>query len=359
MTSTSDAKLDVFKEMGDYSSQGIIIFSRHTENVSYMNGGAGEMLGLSDIAEKINKEALLELVVPEDREYVLIRLSTIESEQAPQETEVRIRNRKNEQRVVCCNAFLLKSIDSFILFMRDISKPKQHEDYLVAFGAKKNTILDTLVHHISGSLHLNKHLAAQAFNSMSSGNETELKSYLSLVSENNIHCLHIISELLRDEHAESPHIFVKESRIDVVQKISAIYEELQRNYRNRDFNFEFSRGSIMVVTDETKLLQIVNNFVSNAIKFSLPSEPVTIRINESDEDVIISVSDNGIGIPAALIPYVFDKGSRSQRSGLNGEKSSGMGLSICKRLVELLKGQIWFETSESGGTTFFVKVPKQ
>jgi len=113
-----------------------------------------------------------------------------------------------------------------------------------------------------------------------------------------------------------------------------------------------------VNTDEVKLLQIVNNLASNAVKFTRKEDEVRFSIRETERSVLISVIDTGIGIPDTLQPFIFEKYGMARRTGLNGEKSTGMGLSVCRLLTELIGGQLSFESEEGKGTTFFLELPK-
>lgn len=71
------------------------------------------------------------------------------------------------------------------------------------------------------------------------------------------------------------------------------------------------------------------------------------------------MSDDGVGIPASLQCLLFDRFTKARRPGLHGEETVGLGLSVCKRLVEMHGGKIWVESEENKGTTFFVEIPYQ
>jgi two-component system sensor histidine kinase VicK len=141
--------------------------------------------------------------------------------------------------------------------------------------------------------------------------------------------------------------------------VNYIVEELRKSAPKRTILFETTSNVVLVNTDEVKLLQIVNNFASNAVKFTHENSEIRISVREGKDAVVIAVSDNGIGIPAALQPFVFEKHGPARRTGLNGERSIGLGLSICRNLVNLIGGKIWFESKEGTGTTFFVELPKE
>ena len=110
--------------------------------------------------------------------------------------------------------------------------------------------------------------------------------------------------------------------------------------------------------DKVKFSQIINNLITNSIKFTPENGKITIAIDQDESNLLITHSDTGIGIPKALQPYLFDKSSKkAHRTGLQGEGSNGIGLSIIRDLVEVQGGSIWLESEENKGTTFNLTFP--
>ncbi len=116
---------------------------------------------------------------------------------------------------------------------------------------------------------------------------------------------------------------------------------------------------IYVPIDEYKFIQVINNLISNAIKFTPDGGVITVRIKPEKETVQISVSDTGVGIPEHLQEGLFEKFTKARRPGLKGEPSVGLGMSIIKTIVEWHGGKIWFESKENKGTTFHIELPME
>lgn len=110
--------------------------------------------------------------------------------------------------------------------------------------------------------------------------------------------------------------------------------------------------------NRAKLSRVIDNLVTNAIKFTPEGGSVSLGIDRHSEGIVIKVADNGIGIPDELKPHLFDPFSSSGRKGTSNEKSTGLGLSITKKLVELHSGKIWFESEEGKGSTFYLLLPQ-
>ena len=100
-----------------------------------------------------------------------------------------------------------------------------------------------------------------------------------------------------------------------------------------------------------------SNLVVNAIKFSPLQGEINISVVKSKNSALVTVADEGIGIPREQQAFVFDRFTAVRRKGTNGERSFGLGLSICKEIVEEHGGIIQFESSEGKGTSFHISLP--
>ncbi|WP_082489292.1 HAMP domain-containing sensor histidine kinase [Dyadobacter sp. Leaf189] len=124
--------------------------------------------------------------------------------------------------------------------------------------------------------------------------------------------------------------------------------------KHQKIGYQFEKVTVSV--DREKIWRVFCNLLSNAIKFSPAGGTIRVALQVQTGKVLLAVQDNGIGIPAELKDQIFVHLSSAKRSGTAGEQSFGIGLSICKQIVEAHGGRIWFE-SAGDGTTFFVELP--
>jgi signal transduction histidine kinase len=110
--------------------------------------------------------------------------------------------------------------------------------------------------------------------------------------------------------------------------------------------------------DADMLKTILRNLVSNAVKFTNRGGFINITVIKETENVKISVSDNGVGIPATRITQLFDISQILTTTGTASEKGSGLGLILCKELVEKHGGKIWVESEFGAGSTFYFSIPQ-
>lgn len=113
-----------------------------------------------------------------------------------------------------------------------------------------------------------------------------------------------------------------------------------------------------IMADEKRLSQVLINLISNSIKFSPKKSCIKLTAFEHNDSVEIVVSDEGAGISAEELPYLFDRFSRVSKESQTGIKSTGLGLSICKSIVELHDGTIQAKSKVGVGTSFHVMIPK-
>ncbi len=119
--------------------------------------------------------------------------------------------------------------------------------------------------------------------------------------------------------------------------------------------FHYPSTPVYAHLNKDKFLRLLENLLSNAIKFTPGGGCVTLSLKNKGTKALLQVSDTGIGIPAKLQSSIFDKFTMANRKGTAGETTTGLGLYIVKRIVELYQGTIWVESQENQGTSFFIE----
>lgn len=346
------------EEVAMLSADAIIIINLEESRITLANPVATRLLDVRTGDPLTKIDSLFATVRTEDREYVKNRYAAASKESTTTDLEFRLVRSTGETVWLNASTYLLDDKRFLVTIVRDITEARHHEDYLVEFGAKKNTLLDTVAHQLNGALSLMSNLAVHAGKLKAGTDQESLDRFTSLVYDNSNHCIRIIHDLLAEEHTESPGVSVKFSRVDIVRIVTYIFEELKKSQAARKIILDTTSPTIFIDTDDFKFLQVINNLASNAIKFTHEGDEIRFILREKEESVLVAVADSGIGIPENLLPSIFEKHGPARRTGLNGEKSFGLGLSICKNLTTLLGGRIWVESEEGNGTTAFVELPK-
>jgi two-component system sensor histidine kinase VicK len=238
----------------------------------------------------------------------------------------------------------------------DISAEVDNLDSLTRYTNKKNSVLHMLAHDLRGPLDIARSLVVQMADQMEDEGSKRKSEAISSILQQSIA---LITNLTDREFIEMVGAALIKRRIDLVQKLKDYLEECRRSsdLANRTFVLEHTTDSAMVEVDEAKFMQVINNLMSNALKFTLSGGIITVRIEPHEDHVLLTCADNGIGIPAHMLPRIFDKFTSAARPGLNGEPTIGLGLSIVKDVIEWHQGKIWCESKEGVGSSFFIKLP--
>jgi K+-sensing histidine kinase KdpD len=110
-----------------------------------------------------------------------------------------------------------------------------------------------------------------------------------------------------------------------------------------------------VEADKYRLVQVIVNYLSNGIKYSNGKTDVTIHVKREDEHIIVAVKDEGLGISKENLPYIFEKFFRAEKT--KGMEGIGLGLYLCRQIINAHSGMVWAESEEGKGSVFFFSIP--
>ena len=186
------------------------------------------------------------------------------------------------------------------------------------------------------------------------------KKYAQYILQNSERLLQLINQLLDLSRLESGLMEINYNNVDIVKWLQVHLQQFASlaEHDNIKLSFETDTTSLWVKTDVDKLEKIVQNLISNAIKFSNKNGEVTVLFkhkNESDFEII--VKDEGIGISDKKLLYIFDRFYQADASDTRTREGTGIGLALVKELTGLLGGTISVTSIENAGTRFNVTLP--
>jgi len=168
-----------------------------------------------------------------------------------------------------------------------------------------------------------------------------------------------IQTLLKHDLLVSNDVALRTERLDVVWEIKqalAVYIQSQVSMEKK-IRFSHSNEEVYAEIDSLKFVQILNNLFSNAVKFTETGGNILIHLELREETFLISVQDDGIGIPEKLRHQILDKHAKTIGSTTEGKDEVGLSLWVVKSLIEQHNGKIWLESIEGSGSIFFVEIP--
>lgn len=146
------------------------------------------------------------------------------------------------------------------------------------------------------------------------------------------------------------------TRIELSENLMSIIEKWTVNTK-REIQFINHSSESHTHINPSKLERVLDNLISNSIKFSENNQPINISLAKTSNEVCIKIQDFGIGIPKELQENIFEQFSKAGRTGLQGEKSTGLGLHISKKIIEEHQGKLLVSSEENKGTTFDIRLP--
>jgi signal transduction histidine kinase len=165
----------------------------------------------------------------------------------------------------------------------------------------------------------------------------------------------LLQDLLDLARADSGRIHLQMERIIVNDLVIEIVA-MAKKYSNRIIELESMAKPLAIKVDPHRFKQILLNLIDNAVKYSPPEEPVTVKIKAA-EGAIIEVCDRGIGIPLAQQTRIFERFYRVDEARARSSGGTGLGLSIVKTLVEAMEGKIYVRSQPEKGSTFTITFP--
>jgi two-component system sensor histidine kinase VicK len=348
--------LKAIKDMGKLSADGILVYDMAHTRVKYCNERLFSILGISSNELKAGGIPALRKTINEHDKFLIDQFESLKQKHRVSGVEMRVGIK--DDSYIACDAYYMQAPELVIAFIKDISRSKEYFNYIVEFGARKDTILDMVSHNLSGPLNLTNNLLDRV-DQLSRHVPKNIGEYSRLIRENTQQCIEIIHSFLKQEHFTSEQMPVEPNRFDVIAKINIVVEYYRQFAEKKEIKIVTESKELFVTGDDVKFFQVINNLLSNAIKFTEEKGKIMVLVEEFEKGFKVSIKDNGIGIPEYFHPHLFHKNTPAGRPGLRGEKSIGMGLYIVQKLVTLMNGHISFETAENSGSTFHVVLPKK
>lgn len=191
-------------------------------------------------------------------------------------------------------------------------------------------------------------------------NINSLKKYNSICKQNCLVLMKLTNNLIDNSRIQSNYLHPNFERVNIVDFIEDIICGLVDYAKEKSISliFDTNNEEVFLDIDENFMQRIMLNLISNSIKFTKVGGEIHIKVTEKENDIEISIKDNGIGMDENFINKVFAKYTMGKNNDSIKEKGSGIGLFVVKNLVELQKGKIKISSKEGEGTEFIILFKK-
>lgn len=241
---------------------------------------------------------------------------------------------------------------SCILILHDLSKEEELEQMKLDFVSMASHELKTPLTNIIGYL--------SVFIEENRPKLTKEQAELldrSLVSARQLQAL--VENLLSVNKIEREQMAVSVEQVDLNAVLDKAVEDLQNQAKLKNIILNYTKDATLpkVMADPLRLAEVINNLVANAISYTGAGGRVSVYSNSAPNEIVTTVEDTGVGIPAEAIPHLFNKFFRVSNTLQKGSKGTGLGLYISKSIIQKLNGRIWVESEPGKGSKFHFSLP--
>lgn len=245
-----------------------------------------------------------------------------------------------------------------LLLRRDLELTKANE-MLRTLDQRKSEFVSIVAHQFRTPLSGIKWLFDMLIQGEFGALTNEQRTFIMKGNENNQRLIGLIEDMLsvdRIESGKSKFVFSKIQLLDLFDNVlfevhaSALQAGVAIEFANRPKDLP------KVSADPEQMRAVVQNLLDNAVRYTLPGGKISIGFNVDGDSVVVSIKDNGIGIPEGEQGRIFNRFYRSRNAIRAKPNGSGLGLFIVKGIIERHGGKVWFESKEGQGTTFYFSV---
>jgi two-component system, sensor histidine kinase and response regulator len=276
---------------------------------------------------------------------------------------------KGEEKLIEISTNVIKNDKDeprhFIAIIRDVTQLKQTEIKLKELIATKEKFFSIIANHLknpfSAIVGFSNILSEENFNE--APNEIKLKQtqhIATVINEAAKRAAGLIENLLTWSLTQTGGLEFHPQKLILRQVVNDVMRDFKKSVSNKEIRIFNEVAELMEVYAEMPMLKtIIRILINNAIKFTKAGGSVTIDATEHEEYIEVTVSDTGVGIPPNFLEKLFRIDSKYITLGTNEEQGAGLGLILCKDLVEKHNGEVFVESTEGKGSVFRIRLPKK
>lgn len=254
----------------------------------------------------------------------------------------------------------IKNKNSVTRLLKEKNKQiSEQNKQLKSLNSSKNKFLSIIAHDLKNPFHTLMSLSSILNNNYSDLSTDEIKEYIGDLEHISINTYQLLENLLNWSRTQTGRIDYNPERILLASIVSKNYELLKSDFDNKGIDVKIDiLDEQYIKADYNMINTVFRNLIHNALKFTYEDGEVRISSKSTDDYIEISISDNGVGIAPEYLKDIFSIENQYKSAGTRGEKSTGLGLAICKEFIEKNNGDISVNSEVGSGTTFHIKIPR-
>jgi PAS domain S-box-containing protein len=317
-----------------------------------------------------SREELLQMNVsdlyqhPEEREQILQKAVLTQGHVTQ---EVCLRKKDGTKIVVADTKTAVRNDSGQVMYfdgiVEDITKRKKMEEkerelhILREIDKQRSQFLSNISHELRTPLASIKGFTSTLLRTDTKWSEEEQRDFLETMSQEADRLTRLIGDLLDVTRLDAGGMKLDKKSCHISEIIDSIRDRLDVITKGRQLNIEIPAEMPTLLSDEMRTGQVITNLVENAVNFSHEGSEITIEAKADNAQIVITVADQGVGISAQDIKRLFNRFYQADNIVSGQKKGTGLGLCICKCIVEAHGGKIWVESKVGKGSRFSFSLP--
>ncbi len=259
------------------------------------------------------------------------------------------------EQITLGNEPCLLAVTIDITDYRKMEAKARETEYLRELDKLRTELLANISHELRTPLASIKGFATMLIDYEDRLKRHEKRDYLETIDKNADRLVELIEQLLEMSRLEAGMLSIIKKSTNIIKLCEEAVEEVRVRSANYNFTLDLPAKLPRVNADGRRIRQILDNIIDNSVKFSDEGTDINLTLKRKGHELVFTVSDHGTGIAQQDLPRVFNRMFHSPKKP--GVAGAGLGLSICKGLVEAHGGEIWIESEEGKGTRCFFTLP--
>ncbi len=303
------------------------------------------------------------------REKAIQRMTSMREGEDIVNEEWDITTKNNESKTISISTSIIKSLQGkthVLALISDVTELKKqresiqkHNEELQRVNEIKNRFLSILSHDLKAPMGAQMHLLEIITKDSESYSKEDLMRYIRVFSDSNKSSYNLLDNILNWVILQLGNSHIPIEKCSLMKSIEEIKNIFKENLLYKDIKVLTKLECDIIKTNRNILNTLLRNLICNAIKFSENGGTVTLTSSKVQDDIIICVEDNGIGMDSSTRDSLFNFEKTIKKVGTNRETGTGLGLSICKDLIASIGGKIWVESEMGIGSCFGFSIPNQ
>lgn len=239
----------------------------------------------------------------------------------------------------------------FLIVIHDVTKEKLVE-------RMKTEFVSVAAHQLRTPLSAIKWTVRMILDGDVGSINEEQKELLEKTYISNERMIRLINDLLNVSRIEEGRLLYNQEEVQIEDVLEGVVNASQEILRNKNIKLKVEKKELpKVIIDKEKMGLVIQNLLENAVKYTHQGGKIKISLDNDEKNVIFKIEDSGVGIPKDQQDRIFTKFFRAENVTRMETDGTGLGLYTTKNIIQAHKGEIWFESEENKGTTFYFKIP--